>query len=101
MTEEMGIEVRPATADRWDDIVAVLHPSNREQCWCLYWRLSSSGYSKARLEVRERIVRERVSHPPAPGMLAYVEGRPVGWCGMGPRSEFERLARSRTIPAID
>jgi GNAT superfamily N-acetyltransferase len=101
MTLNMPIEVHPATSDRWHDLVAILHPSDSQQCWCLYWRLSSSAYSKAGLEQRERLVRERISHPPAPGMLAYVDGRPIGWCGLGPRTEFERLARSRTIPAID
>jgi GNAT superfamily N-acetyltransferase len=95
------IEVRPATPDRWDDVVAMLHPSDSQQCWCLYWRLSSSAYSKAGLAQREQIVRERIAHPPAPGMLAYIDGEPVGWCGLGPRSEYERLARSRTIPAVD
>lgn len=31
-------------------------------------------------------------------MVAYVDGMPVGWCGLGPHGEFERLVRSRTIP---
>jgi GNAT superfamily N-acetyltransferase len=101
MTGNIPIDVRPATADRWDDLVAILHPSDGQQCWCLYWRLSSSAYSKAGLKDRERLVRDRISRPPAPGMLAYVDEQPVGWCGLGPRTEFERLARSRTIPAID
>src|SRR5690554_3992020 len=34
-------------------------------------------------------------------MLAYIDGEPVGWCGIGPRTEMERLQRSRTIPRID
>lgn len=34
-------------------------------------------------------------------MLAYVDGEVAGWCGFGVRSALPRLARSRTIPAID
>ena len=34
-------------------------------------------------------------------MIAYQDGRLVGWCGFGPRSEMGRLVRSRTIPKID
>ena len=34
-------------------------------------------------------------------MVAYLDGVPVGWCALGPRSEFGRLERSRTIPRVD
>lgn len=34
-------------------------------------------------------------------MLAYLDGVPVGWCAFGPRTEMERLQRSRTIPKVD
>jgi GNAT superfamily N-acetyltransferase len=38
---------------------------------------------------------------PAPGVIAYLDDEPVGWCGLWPRARLERLVRSRTIPAID
>ena len=37
----------------------------------------------------------------APGLIAYLDGEPVGWCGLGPRAAMPRLVRSKTIPAID
>ena len=37
----------------------------------------------------------------APGLIAYVDGQPVGWCGLGPRAAMPRLINSRTIPAAD
>ena len=36
-----------------------------------------------------------------PGFVAYLDGVPVGWIGVGVRSELPRLIGSRTIPAID
>jgi GNAT superfamily N-acetyltransferase len=36
-----------------------------------------------------------------PGLLAYVDGLPAGWCSVAPREEFGRLQRSRTLKAID
>jgi GNAT superfamily N-acetyltransferase len=39
--------------------------------------------------------------PPAPGFLAYLDGVPVGWVGVGVRTETPRLMSSRTIPAVD
>jgi GNAT superfamily N-acetyltransferase len=106
----MRVEVHPATADRFDDMCAALggHP-----CWCLYYRLSAGEYGRTSVEARAELMRRRVCQPtatstatstptsPAPGVVAYADGVPVGWCGFGPRSEFERLRRSRTIQAID
>ena len=47
-------------------------------------------------------MREQIAAgPPAPGYLAYLDGLPVGWVGVGVRSELPRLVNSRTIPAID
>jgi ribosomal protein S18 acetylase RimI-like enzyme len=36
-----------------------------------------------------------------PGVIAYVDGEPAGWCSASPRSSHHRLQRSRTIPAVD
>lgn len=38
-------------------------------------------------------------HPP--GVVAYRNGKPVGWCNIGPRAEITRLARSRLIRPMD
>lgn len=37
----------------------------------------------------------------APGLIAYLDGEPVGWCGLGPRAAMPRLVSSRTIPTVD
>jgi len=100
------IEVVPGTADRFGDVTQVLAPSGKAACWCMYYRMSSSEYGRVSASglvqaagSRGDVLRARLGQPPAPGMLAYVDGTPVGWCGIGPRPEFERLQRSRTIPA--
>jgi GNAT superfamily N-acetyltransferase len=98
----MRVEVRPATADRFDDVTVAL---GGQPCWCLYYRLSAGEYRRTSVEARAELMRERLrqspARSPAPGMVAYADEEPVGWCGFGPRSEFERLRRSRTIQAID
>lgn len=101
----MPIEVVPATADRAGDVVAMLGSS---ACWCTYYRLSagdygrvSSGELEEAVHERRRLMYERLHGETAPGMLAYLDGTAVGWCGIGPRAEFTRLQRSRTIPSVD
>jgi GNAT superfamily N-acetyltransferase len=36
-----------------------------------------------------------------PGVLAYVDGAPAGWCAVAPRDDYPRLARSRTTAPFD
>jgi GNAT superfamily N-acetyltransferase len=36
-----------------------------------------------------------------PGLLAYVDGQPVGWVSVAPLDEFPRILRSSTIGPVD
>jgi GNAT superfamily N-acetyltransferase len=36
-----------------------------------------------------------------PGIIAYVEGNPIGWCSVSPREAYPRLERSRVLKRID
>ena len=94
----MALEALPATPERFDDVAAVVG-SGDKGCWCLYWRLASRDFN--RVADRPGKVRELLAGDPAPGLLAYLDGTVAGWCGLGPRSQMGRLARSRTIPAVD
>jgi GNAT superfamily N-acetyltransferase len=96
-----SLEIVPATDERWSDVVELLGESGEPGCWCQAWRgLDAKALSggKSRPELLRQQMR---SGPPPPGYLAYQDGVPVGWVGVGVRTETPRLARSRTIPAVD
>lgn len=97
------VEVLPAASDRFDDVAAILgcHAEAVQCCCCQYWRMTSSEYSRSTIEERRRALRAQLAESPAPGIVAYVGGEPAGWCGFGIRQRVGRLARSRTIPALD
>jgi GNAT superfamily N-acetyltransferase len=98
----LGLEIHPATAERWDDLRAVLNPAgNPHTCWCLAYRLSSGEFGHMDGAVREARMWALVEADPAPGVLAYVDGEVAGWCNVGPRAAMERLVRSRTILPVD
>jgi GNAT superfamily N-acetyltransferase len=42
-----------------------------------------------------------VERGPAPGLLAYRDGVPVGWVSLGPRESYARLEASRIRPRLD
>lgn len=101
MADNTAIAVVPATADRWADVRDVLDGSGEQGCWCQAWRgLDSKARSGGRS--RPELLREQMEGgPPPPGYLAYLGDVPVGWVGVGVRTETPRLMNSRTIPAID
>ncbi len=51
-------------------------------------------------QLRDRLRGQAESDQP-PGLVAFDGGRAVGWVSLGPRTDFERIVRSRVIPTID
>jgi GNAT superfamily N-acetyltransferase len=101
---EQGVEITPLTPDRWDDVAALFgEGGDPRTCWCMWWRLRSKDWSFANAgETRDamrRLVEER--RDPAPGLIAYEDGRVVGWVSVGPRDDYERLTNSRVRPKLD
>ena len=95
------IQVVAATPDRALDALKVFEGSGERDCWCQYWRQSSSDYGSGAHGPGQAVLLKQVETGPPPGMIAYVEGQAVGWLGLWPRERFERLVRSRTILKID
>ncbi len=70
-------------------------------CSCMRWRMTSSQYKKSskasRVSALNALVRKNV--PVA--VLAYANGRPVGWCSIAPRETYGALERFRALQRID
>lgn len=97
------IEIHAATLDRFDALRSVLCPKqeNAQACWCLTYRLTNAENSSLSGEARQMRLRKLCEGNYAPGVLAYVDGTAAGWAAVGPRSDFERLKRSKTIQYLD
>jgi GNAT superfamily N-acetyltransferase len=97
MSDAAGsVEVHDCTPDRWPDVVAVFEgPGDPGRCWCQWFyrgaRVDRASADGNRAALREQ-VRQRV-----PGVLAYLDGVPSGWCAVAPRPTYTRLARSRVL----
>ena len=96
-----AVAVEPATPDRWEDVRRVLDGEGEVGCWCQAWRgLDAKRLSGGRS--RTELLRDQMAAgPPPPGFVAYVDGEPAGWVGVGVRGGLPRLDSSRRIPAID
>jgi GNAT superfamily N-acetyltransferase len=99
MTPEL--HVVPASVDVWPQIVELFAAGGDPKwCWCQFWRKPGSNWSNTSPDENRRDLERLVAAEPAPGLVALRDGAAVGWVGLGPREDFPRLARSRTLPQL-
>ena len=99
-----SIEIVPLTPDRWADVTGLFDEGGDPRtCSCMFWRVRSKDWSFANATEAREGFRALVDadHDPAPGLLAYADGRVVGWVSVAPRDDYRRLVNSRVRPAID
>ncbi|MGH9748515.1 MAG: GNAT family N-acetyltransferase [Candidatus Polarisedimenticolia bacterium] len=93
---------RPVTSARWPDLERLFGERGAcGGCWCMYWRQRQSEYQRLKGEGNRRRLRALVKGGAVPGILAYLDGTPVGWCAVAPRASYARLARSRVLAPVD
>jgi GNAT superfamily N-acetyltransferase len=90
------IEVAPATADRWEDVAAVMGVrGDPGRCWCQYFRLRGRQWAEATTESnREALHTQVTAGERPPGVIAYVDDTPAGWCATAPRAAYPRVLAS-------
>jgi ribosomal protein S18 acetylase RimI-like enzyme len=97
-----GIDARPLTGETWDALAELFREGGDPRwCWCQFWRLRSKDFAALKVpQLRERLHEQAESDQP-PGLVAFDGERAVGWVSFGPRTDFERIVRSKVIPTID
>jgi GNAT superfamily N-acetyltransferase len=96
------IEIHPLTAERWDDLTALFGERGAYSgCWCMYWRLPHREFDGLDGAARKKMLHRLAVKGPVPGLLAYLDGEPAGWCSIARREEYEALERSRVYKRLD
>ncbi len=92
----------PLTPQTWADFEEVMGSNGgARDCWCMHWRLSFAEWEAGRNGGNRSALRARAEQQPPPGLVCYVDDEPVGWVGIGDRSEYPRLQRSPVTKALD
>lgn len=92
----------PVTAERWQDLQILFGEHGAYgNCWCMWWRLSRSDFSKQTGREKKQGLKTIVDSGEVPGILAYTGSEPIAWCSVGPREAFPSLERSRTLKRVD
>ena len=96
------LEIQPLTPDRWDDLADLFGKSGAASgCWCMWWRLPNKAWQQTTSDQRRDAFHDLVCTGAAQGLLAYHNGKAVGWCSLGPRPVFARLDASRYWKQVD
>jgi len=92
------IEIHPVTADRRADLLVLFGEKGAySHCWCTWYLLTNKAFNVASPAERKTILLGQVDGGLEPGLLAYREGVPVGWCAVGPRERYARMNAPRAI----
>ncbi len=69
-------------------------------CWCMFYRLPTKIFKEQKYEGNKEAMRALVKQRKPIGLLALVEGEPIGWIAVSPREDVPRIDRSRTLPRL-
>ena len=92
----------PLTKNRWTDFEQLFGKNGAcGGCWCMLWRLTRKQFEFQKGEGNRQAMKALVDAGEMPGLLAYLEGQPVGWCALAPREDYPALGRSRILKPVD
>ena len=99
------ISIVPANEASWEDIQTVLGArGDPSRCQCQRYRMlpreswSSVGAEELGFRLRAQTDCGHRESDTTSGLVAYLDGEPVGWCAVAPRSAHPRLLRNTRVP---
>jgi GNAT superfamily N-acetyltransferase len=102
MAENTSVEILPLIAERWQDLETLFGEHGAYAgCWCMFWRLERAEFKKLEGEGAKAMLKGMAEQDEIPGLLAYVDGKPAGWCSVGPRENYRALENSRILKRVD
>jgi GNAT superfamily N-acetyltransferase len=103
MTPEVTIV--PANEASWEDLQAVFGRGYPSRCQCQRLKIRGREWDSESVPVAERASRllkqTGCGHPESDatsGQVAYLDGEPVGWCAVEPRTAYQGLLRNNRVP---
>lgn len=100
------LEIQPLTPDRLPDLARLFDEGGDPKwCWCSFFRVRSLDFRSQTAASNRRVleagVESAAAEDRAPGLVAYRDGRAIGWVSLGPRDDYPRLQHSRVLAPVD
>ena len=96
------LTIVPANQARWEDLQAVFGVRGyTSTCQCQRFKLGPYPWRESSVAVRQDHLRREThcdfpSSPTTSGLVAFLDGEPVGWCAVEPRAVYTDLPWQRT-----
>ncbi len=102
LNSQQNFEFKLLTPNTWGDFERLFGPRGAYGgCWCTYWRRTRREFEKGQGEGNRKFLKAMVDSGEVPGIIAYSDGEPAGWCSVAPRESFPSLNRSPVLKRID
>ena len=102
MKHAISLIFHPLTRERWCDLQSLFGERGAcGGCWCMVWRLTRSEFLMQEGAGNQAAFKRIVEAGDRPGILAYADGQPIGWCAVAPREAYSFLGRSRVLARLD
>ena len=105
MATRPAIAVVPANEASWSDLQTIFGTRGTgSRCQCQRYKLRPrESFGSFPAEERADRLRQQTDcgHPgpgPTSGLVAYLDGEPVGWCAVEPRPAYTHLLRYNRVP---
>jgi GNAT superfamily N-acetyltransferase len=101
-SESLSFDFYPLTPERWSDLQKLFGKNGAcGGCWCMWWRIPRAQFSRQKGQENQNALRSIVNSGEIPGLLAYSENQPIGWCAVAPRERYQSLEHSRILRKVD
>jgi GNAT superfamily N-acetyltransferase len=99
------ITVVPANKASWEDLQKVFGTrGDPSRCWCQRYKMqpreswASVGPEELAFRFRDQTDCGHPRSGATSGLVAYLDGEPVGWCAVEPRTAYPRLLLKTRVP---
>jgi GNAT superfamily N-acetyltransferase len=97
-----SLSLHPVTCERLSDLACFSERHGKfRYCSCMRWRMRSADFGSSTKASRAAALERLVLDGQQTGVLAYLDGEPVGWCSVAPRESYHGLERYRALARID
>ena len=102
MTSLEPLAFYPLTPELWSDFEQLFGAHGAYGgCWCMWWRITRREFEANGNEGNREAMRTLVEAGNIPGILAFYEDQPIGWCSIAPRTTYGAAERSHVLKRID
>jgi GNAT superfamily N-acetyltransferase len=91
-TGAVNLIIQEVDRDRWSDLEKLFESrGGPKYCLCMVWRATAEEARKRDGQSRKTALQRRVEAGVPVGILGYLDGEPVAWCSIAPRSTYRPL----------